>query len=191
MRSRRTRASTLGAPSRRRRGMGSLARRARQPESARGGGWAGGADGANKLGRFISAAKVAHYIDFEEPPRPEFFVGRPGRHWPDCAPFASRGPNNADAFWGEMEANLAWKARGEERYNKELAIPCLGGAEQWTIAKDRQKETPSSHSFEQDGLRFTWMLDVPVWLYRRHFLRKPTWCCNTGGTCRFPSPTSK
>src|ERR1039457_3351016 len=74
MRSRRTRASTLGAPSRtrrgvgsaggrgaparKRRGIGSLARRARQPESARGGGWAGGADGANRLGRFISAAKV-------------------------------------------------------------------------------------------------------------------------------------
>jgi hypothetical protein len=38
--------------------MGSLAKRARQPESARGGGWAGGGGGANKLGRLMSAAKV-------------------------------------------------------------------------------------------------------------------------------------
>jgi hypothetical protein len=46
--------------------MGSLAKRARQPESARGGGWAGGAGGANKLGRFMSAAKVAPLYRFAD-----------------------------------------------------------------------------------------------------------------------------
>jgi len=38
---------------------------------------------------------------------------------------------------------LGLESRVDERYNKELAISSLGGDEQWTIAKDRQNETPS------------------------------------------------
>ncbi len=63
------------------------------------------------------------------------------------------------------------------------ANACLVGAEQWTIAKDRQNETPSLHSFEQDGLRYTWMLEVRAWLYRRRLGPRPTLCFSTAGTC--------
>jgi hypothetical protein len=92
---------------------------------------------------------------------------------------------------GSFQAQLRLESPSEERYNKGPVIPFLGGDEQWTIAKDRQKETPSSHSFAQDGLRFIWMREVRAWLYPRRFLRKPTWYCNTGGTCRFPSRISR
>jgi hypothetical protein len=42
-----------------------------------------------------------------------------------------------------LRGQLALESPVNERYNKELAISSLGGDEQWTIAKDRQKETPS------------------------------------------------
>jgi hypothetical protein len=45
--------------------------------------------------------------------------------------------------FGDRGGQLGLESPIDERYNKELAISSLGGDEQWTIAKDRRKGTPS------------------------------------------------